>query len=128
MLRTRKETASVLNVAKAAPPLNAPPCRARKRVALVISHIGPGGAQRVVTNAVKILAERGLDPHLIVFTERADAYPIDPRVTTHVWLRRRNDGVRLGLDGGDEQRRSCRACPHKMPRSRNPCARWCRAR
>jgi GalNAc-alpha-(1->4)-GalNAc-alpha-(1->3)-diNAcBac-PP-undecaprenol alpha-1,4-N-acetyl-D-galactosaminyltransferase len=76
--------------------------RGRKRVALVISHLGAGGAQRVVTNAVRVLADRGLDLHLITFTERPNAYPIDPRVTTHVWLHRRNDGARLGLGGEDE--------------------------
>ena len=130
MLRTRKETASALNVTKAAPAAerSAMP-RGRKRVALVISHIGPGGAQRVVTNAVKILAERGLDPHLIVFTERADAYPIDPRVTTYVWLRRRNDGGSLGLDGAMRTTFLSRHVLHKPCRgSRDPYARWCRAR
>ena len=117
MLRTRKEIASARNFAKAAPLAehSAMP-RGRKRVALVISHIGPGGAQRVVTNAVKILAERGLDPHLIVFTERADAYPIDPRVTTHVWLRRRNDNGRLGLDGGNENDVLVARVPAQVPR------------
>jgi GalNAc-alpha-(1->4)-GalNAc-alpha-(1->3)-diNAcBac-PP-undecaprenol alpha-1,4-N-acetyl-D-galactosaminyltransferase len=117
MLRTRKEIASARNFAKAAllAEHSAMP-RGRKRVAFVISHIGPGGAQRVVTNAVKILAERGLDPHLIVFTERADAYPIDPRVTTHVWLRRRNNDDRLGLDGGNEDDVLVAPVPAQVPR------------
>ena len=97
---TRRETIGLLNVPELAP-TEVPRVRVRKKVALVISHIGPGGAQRVVTNAAKILADRGLDVHLIFFTERTDAYPIDPRVTTHVWLRRRNGGVSLGLDEGD---------------------------
>jgi glycosyltransferase involved in cell wall biosynthesis len=56
-----------------------------KRVALVIFHMGPGGAQRVVANAVGPLLDRGIDLHLLLFTERADAYPIDPRVKVHVW-------------------------------------------
>lgn len=103
MLRTRKEAASVRNVTNADPAAerSAMP-RRRKRVAFVISHIGPGGAQRVVTNAIKIFVDRGLDPHLIVFTERADAYPIDPRVTTHVWRRRHSDADGFGLDGNDD--------------------------
>ena len=58
----------------------------RKRVALVIFHMGPGGAQRVVANAVGPLLDRGIDLHLLLFTERADAYPIDPRVKVHVWM------------------------------------------
>ena len=59
----------------------------RKRVALVIFHMGPGGAQRVVANAVGPLLEHGVELHLLLFVERADAYPIDPRVTVHVWQR-----------------------------------------
>ena len=59
MLRTRKEAASVRNVTNADPAAerSAMP-RRRKRVAFVISHIGPGGAQRVVTNAIKIFVDR----------------------------------------------------------------------
>jgi glycosyltransferase involved in cell wall biosynthesis len=39
----------------------------------------------VVANAVDELAERGLDLHLIVFTERADTYQIDSRAKWHIW-------------------------------------------
>jgi len=71
-----------------------------KTIVLVISHLGPGGAQRVVANAVEVLAGRGLDVHLLVFTERADAYPIDARATCHYWLRHwlRRSGARRPLD------------------------------
>lgn len=63
----------------------------KKTVALVISHLGPGGAQRVVANAVDVLAERGLDLHLLIFTERGDAYPIHPGATCHYWMPRGGD-------------------------------------
>jgi GalNAc-alpha-(1->4)-GalNAc-alpha-(1->3)-diNAcBac-PP-undecaprenol alpha-1,4-N-acetyl-D-galactosaminyltransferase len=63
--------------------------REKKKLVLVIAHLGPGGAQRVVANAVEVLAERGLELHVIVFTDRADAYPIDPRVECHFWSPRR---------------------------------------
>jgi glycosyltransferase involved in cell wall biosynthesis len=72
----------------------------RKRVALVIFHMGPGGAQRVVANAAGPLIDSGLDLHLLQFTERPDAYAIDPRVTCHVW--RRGPGVNGLGSNGDE--------------------------
>ena len=79
------------------------PGRAAKRVALVISHLGPGGAQRVVTNAVEEMAGRGLDLHVMVFTDRPDAYPTDSRATYHVWLPRRDrDAVSLDAEGLEE--------------------------
>jgi glycosyltransferase involved in cell wall biosynthesis len=103
MLRTTKETAGAHKAIHAISlPERSPTRRRRKKVALIISHIGPGGAQRVVTNAIKILLDRDLDLHLIVFTERADAYPIDPRVTTHVWMRRGNVDDSWGLGRNDE--------------------------
>jgi glycosyltransferase involved in cell wall biosynthesis len=75
-----------------------------KKLALVISHLGPGGAQRVVANAINVLAERGLDLHLIVFTERADAYQIDPRAKCHVWSPREHRGVlNLNEENGDAE-------------------------
>lgn len=55
----------------------------------------------MVANAVDVLAERGLDLHLIVFTERADAYPLHPRAKCHFWLPRRNNGEALGLEEED---------------------------
>src|SRR4051794_4779050 len=78
----------------------APNLKKRKKLALVISHLGAGGAQRVVANALNMLAEQGLELHLLVFTDRGDAYPVDPRVTRHVWLSRGRSIDDLDLDGG----------------------------
>jgi glycosyltransferase involved in cell wall biosynthesis len=56
----------------------------RKRIALVIAHLGPGGAQRVVATAANAFAERGIDTHVItVLDDHADAYDLDPRVRRH---------------------------------------------
>jgi GalNAc-alpha-(1->4)-GalNAc-alpha-(1->3)-diNAcBac-PP-undecaprenol alpha-1,4-N-acetyl-D-galactosaminyltransferase len=73
----------------------------RKRVALVIFHMGPGGAQRVVANAVGPLLDRGIELHLLLFTERGDAYPIDPRVKVHVWLPLASGAPALNDEDGD---------------------------
>jgi glycosyltransferase involved in cell wall biosynthesis len=73
--------------------------------------MGPGGAQRVVANAVGPLLDRGLDLHLLLFTERADAYPIDPRVTCHIWARL--GGKHAGFNGEDD------ATPAAEPKSGN---------
>jgi GalNAc-alpha-(1->4)-GalNAc-alpha-(1->3)-diNAcBac-PP-undecaprenol alpha-1,4-N-acetyl-D-galactosaminyltransferase len=55
-----------------------------KRIALVIAHLGPGGAQRVVATAANALAERGIETHVItVLDDHADAYELDPRVRRH---------------------------------------------
>ena len=72
-----------------------------KRVALVIFHMGPGGAQRVVANAVGPLLDRGIELHLLLFTEREDAYPIDPRVKVHVWLPLASGAPALNDEDGD---------------------------
>jgi GalNAc-alpha-(1->4)-GalNAc-alpha-(1->3)-diNAcBac-PP-undecaprenol alpha-1,4-N-acetyl-D-galactosaminyltransferase len=56
----------------------------RKRIALIIAHLGPGGAQRVVATAANALAERGIDTHVItVLADHTDAYHLDPRVRRH---------------------------------------------
>jgi glycosyltransferase involved in cell wall biosynthesis len=56
----------------------------RKRIALIIAHLGPGGAQRVVATAANALAERGIDTHVItVLDDHMDAYHLDPRVRRH---------------------------------------------
>jgi len=79
------------------------PGQVPKRLALVISHLGPGGAQRVVTNAVEVMAGRGIDLHVMVFTDRPDAYPTDPRATYHYWLPRRDrEAVDFDTDGTEE--------------------------
>lgn len=89
----------------------------RKKLALVISHLGPGGAQRVVANAADILAERGIDLHLLVFTERADAYPLDPRVKCHFWLPRRDNRGALDLEGDGIE---SDLAPPKAPQAARP--------
>ena len=54
------------------------------RVALVVAHLGPGGAQRVLATAANELARRGLDVHVItVLDGPGDAYELDPRVRWH---------------------------------------------
>jgi glycosyltransferase involved in cell wall biosynthesis len=75
---------------------------AKKRIALVISHLGPGGAQRVVTNAVDALVARGIDVHLLVFTERADSYPLNPKAARHFWMRGGEGASASALDAGPE--------------------------
>jgi GalNAc-alpha-(1->4)-GalNAc-alpha-(1->3)-diNAcBac-PP-undecaprenol alpha-1,4-N-acetyl-D-galactosaminyltransferase len=56
----------------------------QKRIALVIAHLGAGGAQRVVTTAANALVERGIDVHVVtIFNEPPDAYDLDPRVRRH---------------------------------------------
>jgi glycosyltransferase involved in cell wall biosynthesis len=76
-----------------------------KRLALVISHLGPGGAQRVVANAVNVLAERGIELHLVMFTERADGYQIDPRAKCHIWSRRKHapGALNFSPENGDAE-------------------------
>jgi len=70
-----------------------------KKLAFVISHLGPGGAQRVVANAVDVLAERGFDVHLILFSQRIDAYPIHPGVKCHFWSSLRGGPGALDIEG-----------------------------
>jgi GalNAc-alpha-(1->4)-GalNAc-alpha-(1->3)-diNAcBac-PP-undecaprenol alpha-1,4-N-acetyl-D-galactosaminyltransferase len=56
------------------------PRRKRKRLAFVIAHLGPGGAQRVAVNAANALVDRGFDIHIVVIHHRPSAYRVDPRV------------------------------------------------
>ena len=56
----------------------------KKRVALVVAHLGPGGAQRVVATAANALADRGIDVHVVTILEGPpDAYNLDARVKRH---------------------------------------------
>lgn len=56
----------------------------RKRVALVIPHLGPGGAQRVASVAANALSRDGVDVHVITMLETPpDAYSLDPQVWRH---------------------------------------------
>ena len=58
--------------------------RRQKRIALVIAHLGAGGAQRVVATAANALVERGIDVHVVtIFNEPRDAYDLDARVRRH---------------------------------------------
>ncbi len=56
----------------------------RKRIALVVAHLGPGGAQRVMSTAANELASRGVDVHVITILDGpGDAYELDSRVRRH---------------------------------------------
>jgi glycosyltransferase involved in cell wall biosynthesis len=69
----------------------------RKRVAFVIAHLGPGGAQRVAATAANALAERGIEVHVItLLDDHDDAYLLDPPVRRHrrcSLVRRANAGT-----------------------------------
>ena len=54
-----------------------------KKLAFVIAHLGPGGAQRVAVTAANALVSRGFDIHLIVVERKPPAYTIDSRVVLH---------------------------------------------
>ena len=57
----------------------------KRRLAFVIAHLGPGGAQRVMATAANAMAERDIEVHLItVQAEPPDAYRVDPRVIRHL--------------------------------------------
>jgi glycosyltransferase involved in cell wall biosynthesis len=55
----------------------------KKRLAFVIAHLGPGGAQRVVVNAANALVERGFDVHVAVLNHQPIVYAVDPRIVFH---------------------------------------------
>ncbi|MGV8840642.1 MAG: glycosyltransferase [Bauldia sp.] len=56
----------------------------RKRVAFVIGHLGPGGAQRVVVNAANNLVERGVEIHVVTISQTpSDAYQLSPAIVRH---------------------------------------------
>jgi len=65
------------------PKAPAPAVTTRKRLAFVIAHLGPGGAQRVAVNAANTLVERGIDLHVILVGENKNVYRLDPRITLH---------------------------------------------
>jgi GalNAc-alpha-(1->4)-GalNAc-alpha-(1->3)-diNAcBac-PP-undecaprenol alpha-1,4-N-acetyl-D-galactosaminyltransferase len=47
-----------------------------------------------------VMASRGIDLHVMVFTDRPDAYPTDSRATYHYWLpRRASESASLDNDG-----------------------------
>ena len=55
----------------------------KKRLAFVIAHLGPGGAQRVAVNAANALVERGFDVHVTVLGHQPIVYWVDPRIVFH---------------------------------------------
>ena len=55
----------------------------KKRVAFVIAHLGPGGAQRVAVNAANALVARGFEVHVTILGHRPVVYWVDPRIVFH---------------------------------------------
>ena len=55
----------------------------KKRLAFVIAHLGPGGAQRVAVNAANALVARGFDVHITILGHRPIVYWVDPRIVFH---------------------------------------------
>ena len=55
----------------------------KKRLAFVIAHLGPGGAQRVAVNAANALVARGFDVHVTILGHRPIVYWVDPRIVFH---------------------------------------------
>ena len=55
-----------------------------KRVAFVLPHLGPGGAQRVATTAANALSELGIETHVItILDDHADSYSVNTKVLRH---------------------------------------------
>jgi glycosyltransferase involved in cell wall biosynthesis len=59
------------------------PATQKKRLAFVIAHLGPGGAQRVAVNAANALVERGFDVHVTILGHQPIVYRVDPRIVFH---------------------------------------------
>jgi glycosyltransferase involved in cell wall biosynthesis len=55
----------------------------KKKIAFVIAHLGPGGAQRVAVNAANALIARGFDVHVTILGHRPIVYWVDPRIVFH---------------------------------------------
>jgi GalNAc-alpha-(1->4)-GalNAc-alpha-(1->3)-diNAcBac-PP-undecaprenol alpha-1,4-N-acetyl-D-galactosaminyltransferase len=55
----------------------------KKRLAFVIAHLGPGGAQRVAVNAANALVARGFDVHVTILGHRPIVYWVDRRIVFH---------------------------------------------
>src|SRR6478736_5292314 len=53
----------------------------KKRLAFVIAHLGPGGAQRVAVNAANALVARGFDVHVTILGHRPIVYHSSSPVT-----------------------------------------------
>src|SRR5581483_2629392 len=60
------------------------------RIALVLPHLGVGGAQRVAATLANYWASEGWDVHLIAtLSHKDDFYPLDPRVNRETLTRSR---------------------------------------
>ena len=70
-------------VGSLAPETKTSAVRAKKRLAFVIAHLGPGGAQRVAVNAANALVARGFDVHVTILGHRPIVYWVDPRIVFH---------------------------------------------
>ena len=70
------------------------------RVAFVIAHLGPGGAQRALSVAANALAERGVDVHVItVLDDHPDTHDLWRMVRRH---RRKTDDISLNHPGVEQ--------------------------
>jgi len=70
----------------------------KKKLAFVIAHLGPGGAQRVAVNAANALAARGFEVHIVVIQTRPAAYRVDPRVVIVSGVPRQADFATIDAD------------------------------
>src|SRR5262245_60995482 len=83
-LRLHGDDTSSVPANAPAPPADLCPSTARKKVAFIIAHLGPGGAQRVAVNAANALVDRGFDVHVIEINAKYDdAYELDRRVARY---------------------------------------------
>jgi len=88
-----------------------------KRVAFVLPHLGPGGAQRVATTAANALSELGVETHVItILDDHADSYSLDSRV-----LRHRNKASQSGANSKNLGTRN-----HETLNADQPFRRFCR--
>ncbi|MGH6824194.1 glycosyltransferase [Methyloceanibacter sp.] len=85
-------TTPAANLGKAVPPTEdastsqnrvSAPSGKKKKLAFVIAHLGPGGAQRVAVNAANALVARGFDVHVTILGHRPIVYWVDPRIVFH---------------------------------------------
>jgi len=82
-----------------------------KRVALVLPHLGPGGAQRVAATAANALTELGVEMHVItILDDHADSYKLDTRV-----LRHRKTGSQSGANSENSAAPIYETCNAEQP-------------
>ena len=83
MLRPRASAAALPSENNSLPLVEPLPAKKKKRLAFVIAHLGPGGAQRVAVNAANALVERGFDVHVTILGHQPIVYRVDPRIVFH---------------------------------------------